>query len=315
MKNAAFLLLFLLAAAMFAQGQTLLVTDDPGFTGGVAVMNATGNTLGVYRLANNADEDVRITSVVVLDSTTAIGSFTDLVLFVNGTVAAMAGSAEPGPLYKRGLLYRFHLPIPLVVPRKAAVTITIRGDVPPYASGGAEDNSVHRFQIIDPAMVTVVGTYSNRQMDVATFAYGSDVRVLRSNLIVSVNPDGAMALFASPSGPVVLNKLTVTFTTWSPVLLLDANGNDVVAMGEATALASRNTITWYFIRGLTIQAGTTTALRLHLPCWWVRATIEKPTDVTFTDGVDDAAIAGVAAAGHFPIVVGRYSITTGTSRE
>jgi hypothetical protein len=308
--------LFLLTAATFAQGQTqqVIVMDDTTIlTQKDVLIGSSQNLLGAYRCINNTIGDEEITDLAVFDSTTATKpSFINLALSVNGTLVATDTMNEPSVQNKQqGFLYHFHFPSSLVVPANNGVSLILKGDVSLHLVGDAVDNSIHQFQIADPTMVTAIGVASRKLINAVAFAYGNAVRILRSNISVHSDSYGDISFSAAPTGPVVLNKITVSFfeklrtpalISLNSILLLDVNNSNVASAGEAIAVCAGNTITWFFIKGFTISAGETVTFRVWSP-YPMLAVIERPIDVAFTDGLDEAAVAGLSPSGDFPITV------------
>jgi len=145
-----------------------------------------------------------------------------------------------------------------------------------------------------------------------------------SNRAKSATDDfGTVTFSANSAGPVALDKLTITLSgatatttlmSTSNILLIDQNGNNVVAAGEATSTVTTSTnggtVTWYFptsaatSTGFQISGGGSYTFKLRLNTAAVAgtanvsqslsATIQNPTDVQYTDGLDASSTSGLA---------------------
>lgn len=314
MKNIAFAIATLFAATL-AQGQpTLLVTDDvevPILKN--LLMGSTENIVARYRLTNKSNEDVKIVSIHTFDFTTSNPAVYNFQTWYGPQVVGVAGLGTKTDHGPQGYDYATNFTSSIIVPSGTSITLEMRANVPAYATQAAEDNSVHRFEIASPAQVTAIGASSNQPATILAFAYGVELRILRSNLSLALMSNGQMAFSASQSGLVVITKLSATLPTWpsnlplpSGIQLLDEDGVDFVAIGQAIQTIDRNVISWYFTVGQIVPAGATRNFTIQIP-FPMRLIVSERTDVVFADGIDPAATTGLNLSGSFPIEVTRFT--------
>jgi hypothetical protein len=306
---------FLATLSGVAQGQ-ILVTDQTYYTLPPDVaMGSLGATVAWYQLTNQSTvEDAKILSLRIFDNTIAAKpSFVNMrasfgpITCIGSLNTEYAGAAAG---------YEWILNCPAFgIASKASALLMVQADVPDDATGAAQDNSVHRFQITAASSVNAIGAESNQPLTVLAFAYGVPVRVLRSSLYVSVSTDSptdsTMIFVAGSGGSIILHKLTITFRDEfrMPAFLSPNNifllgpGGDVVANGYAIKISSENTITWFFNPGLGIFPGSLVSFQLQMPVP-LEASIAQATDLVFADGADPAATTGLnLAAQNFPIKI------------
>jgi len=137
---------------------------------------------------------------------------------------------------------------------------------------------------------------------------------------------------SSLGGPLVLNKITVTFSgnAATPGVIASAelenqNGQDVADVNGATFSTSGNTATWTFAsgtNGFVISAGATYSFTLNVDSTQaagqagvaqsLTASIANPNDVLFTDGLDAAATSNIGLpASAVPLVVNSVTYPVG----
>ena len=325
-------------AAATQRGAVTVSVDSSQPPGQIYTMGSTGVGLGAYRFTETSNnESVKITDIQILDLTPSNNkaTFANLQLFNGSTQLGVAGAAQA---VSNGYLYSFHLPTPIAVPQANSFTMSLRGDVASYASGGATDNSVHVFQI---SSVTVLGVSSNAAITPTLQSpSGNPMAVFRTKVTVSatqlgsaamraksvVDNIGTITLSADPAGAAAVTTLTVTFGGSAPanasfldgVKLMDMNNSDVaVVVNGATASVSApctgtNTCTkaWTFgSSGWALPAGSSYPFTLRVnstqtapPASGVSqtltASIQSNTDVKFTDGLDSAATPYLALQGN-----------------
>jgi len=318
----------------------LNVTVDPSTApANQIVMGSVGNNLATFRLRETSGaEGVSASNITILDtiqsSTVSVPkqSFTAIFLYNGSTLVGIAtfGTAVPGG-------YSYQLSSPgLVIPKGGFLLLTLRGDVDTYASGGADDNSVHTFNMTG---VTATGVTSGAPVS-STPAFpppsANPMTILRTKLTLTANPLGSyvgrakssadnlatLTLAADPAGDLALNALTITFGGTAPVNSAFLDG--VTLIDENAAALGTGSTTSTACNGLntcskTFNLGATTSgqavVRGASRAWTLRAdtnrtqagapgisqsldaTINASTDVQYTDGLDPAAVSGIPLSG------------------
>lgn len=285
MKTSLLAPLFLASLVAQAQTTSVQIVDDPTSRTipSTVVMGSTGSILAEYRFMNSSTENASVTNLAIVDITTSRAAFSNLALWSGSTLVATAGTAVAA---SNGHGWTYFIQ-PFVVPARNSTTLILRGDAASYASGGAQDDSTHQFQVV------------------GGLAYGVPIRVLRSTLSVSTAPNslsnGTLTFSASFAGAIALDKISITFgdERGTPIFfnptsisLLDENNENVALDSTAFTLFNGNTITWFFPQGWIVGAGASVNFTLMSP-FPVRATIASASDIAFTDGLDSAAIAGL----------------------
>ena len=320
-------------------GATIRIgADSTQAPSGQIVMGATGNSLATFRAMETSNaENVRITDLTVTDAVSPTGAkaaFSNLTLWNGSTALGTAGSAVPTG---NGYTYSFHFSTPVIVPQANSVSLVLKGDASSYSNSGATDNSVHTFSIVNTTDVTALGATSNRVATISSVsgAMGNPHTILRSVLIAWVapmgstsgrskgNPDdfGTVTVSANVAGPVALTSLRVAFTGSAATdalgtILIDANGQDVVAAGEATESAIPGASTqWTFAgNGFQISAGSSYTFRLRMNTVNIpgqngiseslSANIQNPGDLTYSDALDSSATTGLTLTpSAFPLTI------------
>ena len=321
-------------------GQALTVTNDtptltiyasPVSIPEHAVMGSTGNRLGDFYVMNpGVTEDGRLTSITIADSTPSKkAAFSNLQFFRDGTLVGTASAAQPTP--ESGYLYTFRFSVPILIKTGAAVPLMLKGDAASYASGGAEDNSVHAFGVVG---AEAIGATTGRMANIGiSNGFARPITVLRTDLSISTfgiggpqhvsstaDTIGSITLSASSAGPLALNKLMISFagsnaflSSSTSVALIDMNGNNVVTI-KAAGLGIESghwTAAWWFgSSGCVIPAGQSMTLTLRVDSSVIpsggtlSAFIANTADLTFTDGLDSSATSGLTLpAAATPIVI------------
>ena len=325
----------------FAGASTIQAgTDSTQVPSGQIVMGSTGNSLATYRFTETANvENVKITDLTITDvaqvatSTAAPkAAFSNLTLWNGSTALGTAGSAVTVSQVTSSTTnsatstytYSFHFSNPVIVPQANSVSLVLKGDAASYSSAGATDNSIHTFSIAASSSIIALGATSNKATTIGSVsASGNPQTVLRSVLTVAVaplgstqnrskgNPDdfGTITVAANNAGPVALNSLTVNFTGTAATstlasTLIDANGNDVVAVGEATSTGSTATTSvWTFTPGFQVSAGGSYVFKLRLNTIAVpgatgiseslSANIQSVGSLVYSDSLDSSATTGL----------------------
>jgi hypothetical protein len=294
--------LTVLATPCFA-GVDLLVTDEsPTATETRATMGSTGVFLGKYVFTNLGNNVLILSQLTIADSTMATkASIQNLTLWFDSIFPFQANipRATPG-----GYQNVFNLPGQFILPPNVSMTATLRADIPGFNTTGAEDNSVHQFQIVG-STIKAFNILNGAAAQSEGFAYGHPIRILRSDLTIAIDHAtetiGVINLISSFSGAIALNKVTITFSCdpegppFNPndVSLWDATNADVtIGVEGAFKIVSGNTITWYFPNPFFALPGYANSLALEstVP---VEATIAQSGDVAFADATTSDATVGV----------------------
>jgi len=290
-------------------------------------MGSTGNSLATFRFTETSNvENLKVTDLQVLaavSTTTAVkAAFSNLQLW-NGSTLLGTGGSPVADASATGYIYAFHLSQPIIVPQANSVSIVLKGDAASYASQGATDNSTTTFKLATTSdttnntstqTVVALGATSNKPAAVTlSSANGNAQTLLRSVLTVTAAPLGGSAhskqstdnlgtitFSANAAGPVLLNSSTVTLSgsaatsTVGSLQLIDQNGLDAVAAGEAASTTATSAKTFTFNSGFQINGGssytfTVRVNSLNAPtqsnvAQSLAATILANTDVGYTDG-------------------------------
>ncbi|MCL5006533.1 MAG: peptidoglycan-binding protein [Patescibacteria group bacterium] len=250
-----------------SSGATLtLALDNSSPAAGQVSMGSTGNTLGVFDLTDNNVEPVNVTAITLTDTvsnnTGTRASFQNLTLWTGGSQVAgplnlTMASATSGTV-------TFNPTTPISVPQNGTTVLTLKGDVASYSSGGAASTSSHVFNVAATSSVTAIGAQSNVSATVSGTPSAAAQVVMRSVMGTAVaalgsttgrvktssDQIGTVTLSASSQGSVYLQTVKVTFggnavtgasstlLGTGTVVLLDPNGNSVVASDNATLATS-----------------------------------------------------------------------------
>ena len=315
------------------------------------VMGSTGNTLAVFRFAETSNsESVKITDLAVNQNTTTKCGFGNLTLYQGSTPVGTAGSCLPTA---NGYSYSFHFATPVVVPQANSISLTLKGDVVSYSSSGAMDNSTHVFSIMargvtafgstSNAAATVSGYASSNTMTIIRTKLTVSVAQLGSTVgraKTSIDDLATLNFEASPAGALKLNNVVVTFAGSAPssgagFFNVTSNPasclNCVVQIYDAASAvsywpiaASGNTLT-FNLGGYTMSAGMSKNFTLRVDSTngtptgtsgvsqTLGATIASAGDVSWTDGLDSAAVSGLGlVASTIPINIQSVAYAAGT---
>jgi len=339
-------------------GQSTPTSTLPSATGAVTVtqdssnppvqqlvMGSSGDVLAVYRLTETTGvENAKITSLSLMDGASSPAgapkvSFTNVQVYSAGTLlgaATLTGTSNGGYDYN----YTVNFTTPVIVPAGGSVSLTLKGDVLPYISGGATDLSAHLFDVTGG---TAIGASSNMpfQLTLGTSlcakgspppgacANGNIVMVYRTNIAVVAAPIGttsgrgqgisdtigSLTVITNSSGNAVLDSVKVTFAGSaasgipSNVALVDPStglsiNGQVIPTGNVSSEAA------LFTPNTVLSAGTAKTYNIridssHFPSGaTLAASIADISGVTFADGTDAQAGTGLfLAASAVPIAI------------
>jgi hypothetical protein len=282
-----------------------------------AVMGSTGNPLSGIRITNSSvAENARLTDLTITDKTSSAKPAVTTLRFFSGS-ALLGTSAFPVPV-SGGFAYSFHFPANVVIPLRYTASFSVSGDIATYASGGAEDASLHTFV---PTAAIVVGTSSNQAGTVTvSSANGGTIRVLRTALSVTANQSGGIqhlrnyadnlatiTFGAVVTGPAAIQRLRLTFNgtaaqyLLSSAVLLDQNNQIVPA--TVSVNTGTGVVTWTFASGYVIAAGSSSTFTLRVNSTLVPSvpmqsqtlgvSIAGQDDVLYADGLDPSATGNI----------------------
>jgi hypothetical protein len=179
----------------------------------------------------------------------------------------------------------------LQVPQNGTLPLTLKGDLAPWTSGSASDNSTSTFSIATSSDVTALGASSSKAPTVTlTSANGNPMTVLRTTLTPALAAVGSqraarstqdevatITVTANSAGPATLNTLQLTLTgslvsstvssTFFNNVSLWLNGTQLTsAQATDTYNTASGTIIWSFKTGTTlgtqISAGASDVFQL-----------------------------------------------------
>jgi len=205
------------------------------------VMGSTNNSLAAFKISNTSSEDVKITSLNVVENSVngaTVPSFSNIEIYKSGVM--LMGSVA-GSSVSTSWKYSFslnNLSNPLVVPQNSSITIEVRGGVASYASGGAKSNGMYTFSIPSSADVVARGANSARTatISITDSTPGKTITVLRTKLSVS-----APALSGAAIGHVQSSADVVASINFSADPAYDAKVNNVIL--TLSGLASGSALT------------------------------------------------------------------------
>ncbi|MGC9968873.1 MAG: putative Ig domain-containing protein [Minisyncoccia bacterium] len=207
---------------------------------GTILMGSPANTLAIYRFTETSNvESVRVTDLAVFASSSAsVTPFANVELWNGSTLVGTSGGSSAA---SGGFSYLFHLLHPVTIPQAGSVSLTLKGDVMPYASLPEAANTTFSFLINSTTSITAIGASSNQAATISSIAGASG---------------NAMTILSG----VATTAPTVTISTDSP--LPDGILGQVYSTNiYATSTNATDTLTWSLASGtlpdaLTLNAGT-----------------------------------------------------------
>ncbi len=280
---------------VISSGSTLtLTTDSNNISARQVVMGSTGNELYKLKLAANNTEDVRVTDITFRDTigggnSAGIASFNNLQLFddagalLAGPVNMTISSATTGDI-----VFSLGSTSSLIVPKNSSKTITLKGDIATFISGGASSSSSHVFGIAATSSVTAYGKDSSASATVSGTTTGSAQVVYRSKPTltssvlgsttgrtrVAVDDIATLNWAANAADDLTISTVSVKFSgqaasngsTAFTADLIDANTN--AAWGSASQATctpgAGNSCSVSFGPAFSITRGSTKAVKLRV---------------------------------------------------
>ncbi|TAM80975.1 MAG: peptidoglycan-binding protein [Acidobacteria bacterium] len=188
------------------------------------VANTTGNTLAAFRFTETSNvANVNITDLKVTQNTSSSAQDFGNVTLYNGSTNLGTGVAATS---SAGWTYTFHFSTAPQVPQNRTLVLTLKGDVPPYSSGGVADNTTSTFGFAATSDVTALTAGSQKAAVVSGTPTGNVMTVLQTTLTpsaVAIDPatgnvrksvDNAatITVTAASGGSAVLRSLKLTFS-------------------------------------------------------------------------------------------------------
>ena len=244
---------------IIANDRTTLTISRDSMTAsaGNVIMGSTGNSLFTLRLSNNNFEDIKLSDLTITDTQvvpTTVSSFYSLEIYDGAIKVASTPSlylTSPFSIYSKA---NFSFPTPIIIPKNASKSLTVKGSVATFDSNGAVSGSEHVFSIASTstADIVVIGKDSQLSANVKTSGIpeGNKIKVVKSDSDISSNIIGSqnnrvrttvddlanISFSADPSGDVILNSISFKFAgtllsttssaaTISAISLLDASTN------------------------------------------------------------------------------------------
>ncbi len=316
---------------VISSGSTLtLTTDSNNVSARQVVMGSASNELYRLKLSANNTEDVRVTDITFRDTiggsnTAGIASFNNLQLFdeagalLAGPVNMTISSATTGDI-----VFSLGSTSSLIVPKNSSKTVTLKGDVATFVSGGASSSSSHVFGIAATSSVTAYGKDSSASATISgtTSASTAQQEVYRSKPTltssvlgsttgrtrVAVDDIATLNWAANAADDLTITSVTIKFSgqaastgsTAFNVTLVDANTN--ATWGSATTTScnptSGNSCSVAFGPAFSITRGSTKAVKLRVNSSSffngsntsdsLSAIVNAASDILWSDGTSSA---------------------------
>jgi hypothetical protein len=281
-------------------GQDITVSSGPTLTIAVAsdtapakqvVMGSTGNSLASWRFTADNVDDIRVTDFTVTDTITSgtagKASFQNLTLWDGSTQVAGPLSLTLSSASRGAAAFSLN---PVIVPKNSSKTLTLRGDIATFSSGGAVSGSSHAFafsssttdvtaQAVGNSAATV--TISGTATGTAQSVYRTKV-TLSSALLgsasnrsrVAVDDVATLSFTADAANQATLNTVVLRFSglavsaaTSFNVDLIDSSTNALLgsaAQDSCAQSAATPTCDVTFTPAFIIDAGTTKTTKVRV---------------------------------------------------
>ncbi len=280
---------------IISSGSTLtLTTDSNNVSAKQVVMGSASNVLYMLKLSANNTEDVRVTDITFRDTigggnSAGISSFNNLQLFDD------AGALLAGPVNMTitgsttgDVVFSLGSTSSLIVPKNSSKTITLKGDVATFTSGGASSSSSHVFGVSATSSVTAYGKDSSASATIAGTTTGTAQVVYRSKpsltssvlgsttgrTRVAVDDIATLNWAANAADDLTISTVTVKFSgqaasngsTAFTADLIDANTNAAwgSAVQQTCTPGAGNSCSVTFGPAFSITRGSTKAVKLRV---------------------------------------------------
>jgi len=281
-------------------GQNITVSSGPTLTIAKAsdttpakqvVMGSSGNSLVSFRLTADNVDDIRVTDFTVTD-TIASGasgkaSFQNLTLWDGSTQVAGPLSLTLSSATRGTAAFSLN---PVIVPKNGSKTLTVKGDVATFSSGGAVSGSSHQFAFSSStndvtaksvgnsaATVTISGTATGTAQSVYRTKVTLSSALLGSSsnrARVAVDDVATLSFTADAAHQATLNTVVLRFSglaiSAAPsfnVSLIDASTGAVLGSSAADSCAQSSatpTCDVTFTPAFIIDAGTTKTTKVRV---------------------------------------------------
>jgi len=282
---------------IISSGSTLtLTTDSNNVSARQVVMGSTGNELYKLKLSANNTEDVRVTDITFRDTigggnSAGISSFNNLQLFDDtGTLLAGPVNMTITGATTGDIVFSLGSTSSLIVPKNSSKTITLKGDIATFISGGASSSSSHVFGIAATSSVTAYGKDSSASATISgtTSATTANQDVYRSKPTltssvlgsttgrtrVAVDDIATLNWAANAADDLTISTVTIKFSgqaassgsTAFSTSLIDANTNAVWGSSTSTNCnpTSGNSCSVSFSPSFSITRGSSKAVKLRV---------------------------------------------------
>ena len=288
-----------ITAASAVSGQNVVISSGPTLTLAAdsdtpsarqIVMGIADNEVFKLRLSADNVEDIKVTDIVFRDTITSntagLVSFQNMKLYDG--VLVVAGPLTPTIAGTTTSTITFSLATPVIVTKNTSKTLTLKGDVATFTSGGSVSNSGHTWSIAATSSVTALGKDSNTSATVSGTPGGNAQTVYRTKLSftssllgsasartrVAVDDISTINWTANSAFQAVLGTVSIKFSglavsngaTAFTVDLIDSNTN--LLLGSATQQTctpgAGNSCSITFSPQFTISAGSTKATKLRV---------------------------------------------------
>ncbi len=274
-----------------APGHLTLTLDSSTPPAKSVVMGSTNNEVARFRFYADNNDDLRITDLVIKDTisggATGLASFESMTLWDGNT--QVAGPITPTSNSASLATISFSLSgSGVIVSRNTAKTLTLKGTVSTFTSGGAVSNSQHVFSINANSDITVRGVnYSATPVTVTGAPVsGYSMKVLRTSQGVTASVIGSSSsrvrtavddvatlnITADSAYQVALQVVKLYMTGGAlanvsgvTVDLIDSNTNTPIGSATAQTCNAVNAgCTLTFSPNFTISAGTTKQMKIRI---------------------------------------------------
>lgn len=288
-----------ITAASAVNGQNVVISSGPTLTLAAdsdtpaakqVVMGATDVEVFKLRLSANNVEDIKVDDIrfrdTITNNTAGLVSFQNMKLYDGALL--VAGPLTPTIAGTTTSTVLFSLATPVTVTKNTSKTLTLKGDVATFTSGGSASNSGHTFSVAATADVTALGKDSNTSATVSGTPGGNAQTVYRTKLgfsssllgsasartRVAVDDIATVNWTADAAFQAILGTVTVKFNGLAvsngiggfSVSLLDSNTNSGLGgIGAGTCTpGAGNSCSVTFSPQFTVSAGTTKASKIRV---------------------------------------------------
>ena len=278
---------------VISSGSTVtLTTDSDNIASRYVVMGSADNVLYKLKLAANNTEDVRVTDITFLDTvgsnSAGIASFNNIRLYDGDILLAGPVNMTVAGTTTGSIVFSLGSTSSLVVPKNGSKTITLKGDVATFVSGGSKSASSHVMSINATSSVTAYGKDSSATATISGTPSGTAQVVYRtkpsltSSVLgatttrtrVAVDEIATLNWAANAADDLTIGTVIVKFSgqaasngsTAFTADLIDANTNAAwgTAAQQTCTPGAGNSCIVTFAPGFSITRGTSKAVKLRV---------------------------------------------------